>query len=121
MSLPGSPSWITVKISPSDEPKSHTPAVRSDGGSVPATLPSPFPDGPWQLAHSCPYARLPAATDSGVAGTGFWSFAASGLPPRRGAVRPSRPDCAVATPSFGATRAGAAQTSTQSSKAKVDL
>src|SRR5580700_11101139 len=110
MSLPDSPSRITVKISPSVDPKSHTPSVRSDGWSRPPLLPSPIPEGPWQLAHSCPYARLPAATDSGVAATGFLIFAASGLPPRRGAVT----DCC-------ATRSDAAQATIASNDPTVDL
>src|SRR5581483_4932943 len=76
------PSRMTRKISPSVDPRSHLASVRSEG-CVPsgAIGPLPFASGPWQNRQFFWKIALPAATDSGVAGTGFFIFLPSALPP----------------------------------------
>ena len=81
----GTPFLMTVKISPSVEPWSHASSVRSGGCFPPCswmiemTTPAftaPWALLPWQPAQLASYALLPAAIDSGVAATGFFSAAA---------------------------------------------
>src|SRR3954454_2053974 len=75
------PSRMTAKISPSVEPRSHLASVRLDGWvSLGAIGPSPLASAPWQNRQFFANAALPAATDSALAATGFFSLAASGLP-----------------------------------------
>src|SRR5579862_4606624 len=76
------PLLMTRKISPSVEPRSHLSSVRF-GGCVPsgAIGPLPLASVPWQKRQFFVYAALPAAIDSGLDGTGFFSFFPSGLPP----------------------------------------
>ena len=73
------PSLMTVKSSPSVAPCFQLASVRSDGFGglmADAMLPSPLPDGPWQVEHWVAYSLLPASTDAGKGFTGFFSFAA---------------------------------------------
>src|SRR5580765_5289275 len=75
------PSRMTAKISPSLEPRSHFASVRSDGWvSLGAIGPLPLASAPWQKRQFLVNVALPAATDSALDATGFFIFAASGLP-----------------------------------------
>src|SRR5579859_8040659 len=75
------PSRMTAKISPSLEPRSHFASVRFGGcESFGAIGPSPLASAPWQNRQFFVNAALPAAIDSAFDGTGFLTFAASGLP-----------------------------------------
>src|SRR4249919_3570639 len=83
------PFLIELKISPSVDPCFHTLSVRSGASGVKSLpgLPSPF--SPWQFAQYRLNACFPAAIDSGDDGTGFWIFAASGLPWAAAVRRPA--------------------------------
>src|SRR4029077_5237549 len=75
------PSRMTAKISPSVDPRSHFASVRSDGCvSFGAIGPLPFASAPWQKRQFLMNAAFPAAIDSAFDATGFFIFAASGLP-----------------------------------------
>src|SRR5579864_1060390 len=72
---------MTAKISPSLEPRSHLASVRSDGWDPCGAIgPLPLASAPWQKRQFLVNAALPAATDSALGGTGFFTLAASGLP-----------------------------------------
>src|SRR5438067_6659604 len=76
------PSRITMKISPSLEPRSHLSSVRFDG-CVPsgAIGPSPCASAPWQKRQFFWKTACPALIDSGDDATGFLSFLPASLPP----------------------------------------
>src|SRR5260221_2922874 len=76
------PSRITMKISPSVEPRSHLSSVRFDG-CVPsgAIGPSPCASAPWQKRQFFWKIACPALIDSGDDVTGFLSFLPASLPP----------------------------------------
>src|SRR4030095_12181050 len=76
------PSLMTMKISPSVDPRSHFASVRSDGCvSLGAIGPLPLASAPWQNLQYLPNDAAPALIESGDEATGFLSFLASGLPP----------------------------------------
>src|SRR3954469_8494371 len=76
------PSEITLKISPSVEPRSHLSSVRFDGCvSLGAIGPSPLASAPWQKRQFFWNSAAPALIDSGDDATGFFIFLPSGLPP----------------------------------------
>src|SRR3954468_2805394 len=76
------PSEMTLKISPSVDPRSHLSSVRFDGCvSFGAMGPSPFASAPWQKRQFFWKSAPPALIDSGDDATGFFNFFPSGLPP----------------------------------------
>src|SRR6478609_3382743 len=76
------PSRMTMKISPSVDPRSHLSSVRFDG-CVPsgAIGPLPLASAPWQKRQFFWNTPCPALIDSGDEATGFFIFLPSGLPP----------------------------------------
>src|ERR1019366_8120647 len=76
------PFWMTMKISPSVDPRSHLSSVRFEG-CVPsgAIGPLPLASAPWQKRQFFWKVALPAAIESALDATGFFSFLPSGLPP----------------------------------------
>src|SRR3954465_2799335 len=76
------PFWMTRKISPSVDPRSHLSSVRFDG-CVPSGAIGPLPLAlqPWQNRQFFWNPARPALIDSGDEATGFFIFLPSGLPP----------------------------------------
>src|SRR4029453_14915496 len=76
------PSLMTMKSSPSVDPRSHVASVRSEGCvSFGAIGPLPLASVPWQNLQYLPKDAAPALIESGDDATGFLIFLPSGLPP----------------------------------------
>src|SRR4029077_13716994 len=77
------PFWMTRKISPSVEPRSHLSSVRLDG-CVPsgAIGPLPLASALWQKRQFFWKRACPALIDSGDEATRFFIFLPCSLPPR---------------------------------------
>src|SRR3954452_20645399 len=102
------PSRMTAKISPSLAPRSHLASVRSGGWvSFGAIGPLPLASAPWQKRQFFANSALPAATDSALAATGFFIFAASEFP------------CAAARAASAAKHTAMMQSETRRMKARL--